>query len=74
MRQFVTAIDRKLVDTRMTVETPEGVDFQYVVVGSGISGPAYSIDFLLRAGMVGFVTVKSVSRTDKTVSDRSSQE
>ncbi|MEO2032373.1 MAG: RDD family protein [Planctomycetaceae bacterium] len=42
----------KIVDARVTVETPEGVDFQYVVAGPGKRGTAYAFDFLLRAGMV----------------------
>jgi hypothetical protein len=58
----------------MIVETAEGVNFQYVVAGPGKHGPAYAIDFLLRAGMFAFVAVTSVSHPDKTVSGRSSKE
>ena len=58
----------------MIVETPECVDFQYVVGGPGKHGPAYAADFLLRAAMVAFVAVKAVSHSDKTVSGRSSKE
>ncbi len=47
----------KIVDTRVTVETPEGVDFQYVVAGPGKRGAAYAFDFLLRAGMVAIATI-----------------
>jgi uncharacterized RDD family membrane protein YckC len=53
----VTAISSKFVDTRVTVETPEGVDFQYEVAGPGKRGSAYAFDFLLRAGMIAVATL-----------------
>jgi uncharacterized RDD family membrane protein YckC len=53
----VTVIDQKTVDTRVTVETPEGVDFQYVIAGPGKRGSAYAVDFLLRASIVALTTI-----------------
>ncbi len=47
----------QFVDARVTVETPEGVDFQYLVAGPGKRGAAYAIDFLLRAGLVALTTI-----------------
>ena len=70
----MAVIDSKRAGTHMIVETPECVDFQYVVGGPGKHGPAYAADFLLRAAMVAFVAVKAVSHSDKTVSGRSSKE
>lgn len=48
----MTALARTIVDTRVTVETPEGVDFQYLVAGPGKRGVAYAFDMLLRGGLV----------------------
>lgn len=53
----LTTSASQLVDTRVTVETPEGVDFQYVVAGPGKRGAAYAVDFLLRAGLVALTTL-----------------
>ena len=47
----------KIVDARVTVETPEGVDFQYVIAGPGKRGTAYAFDFVLRAGMVAIAAI-----------------
>ena len=49
--------ERKIIDTRVTVETPEGVDFQYVVAGPGKRGAAYAVDFLLRASIVAVASI-----------------
>lgn len=38
------------VDTRMTVETPEGVDFQFVIAGPGKRCVAFAIDSLIKVG------------------------
>lgn len=44
---------RKLkVDTRVVVETPEGVDFQFVIAGPGKRGAAYAIDWLIKASVI----------------------
>lgn len=40
------------VDTRMTVETPEGVDFQFVIAGPGKRCVAFVIDSLLKTATV----------------------
>lgn len=53
----MTTSASKIVDTRVTVETPEGVDFQYVVAGPGKRGAAYAVDFILRAGLVAVTTL-----------------
>jgi len=53
----VTVSVQKTVDTRVTVETPEGVDFQYVIAGPGKRGSAYAVDFLLRASIVALTTL-----------------
>lgn len=44
--------EKILVDTRMTVETPEGVDFQFVIAGPGKRCVAFAIDSLLKLGIV----------------------
>jgi uncharacterized RDD family membrane protein YckC len=38
------------VDTRMTVETPEGVDFQFVIAGPGKRCVAFALDSLIKVG------------------------
>lgn len=47
----------KTVDTRVTVETPEGVDFQYVIAGPGKRGTAYIVDLLLRTSIISLITI-----------------
>ncbi|MBL8816413.1 MAG: RDD family protein [Planctomyces sp.] len=42
------------VDTRVVVETPEGVDFRFVIAGPGKRGISFLIDWLLKATVVGF--------------------
>ena len=49
--------DPIIVDARVTVETPEGVDFKYVVAGPGKRGPAYLVDFVLRVSLVAGCTL-----------------
>ncbi len=51
------------VDTRVTVETPEGVDFQFMIAGPGKRGMSYFIDALLKAGIgvVAFMLFALVS-------------
>jgi uncharacterized RDD family membrane protein YckC len=39
---------RRHVDTRVIVETPEGVDFQFVIAGPGKRGAALAIDWSLK--------------------------
>ena len=41
-----------LVDTRVTVETPEGVDFQFQVAGPGKRAVSFVLDTLLKCGIV----------------------
>lgn len=40
------------VDTRVTVETPEGVDFQFVIAGPGKRGGAFVIDAIIKVAVV----------------------
>lgn len=40
------------VDTRVVVETPEGVDFRFVIAGPGKRGLSYVIDYLIKAVVV----------------------
>lgn len=41
-----------IVDTRSTVETPEGVDFQFVIAGPGKRAIAFLFDILVRIAVV----------------------
>lgn len=49
--------DLIIVDLRVTVETPEGVDFKYVVAGPGKRGSAYFVDFVIRVSLVAGCTL-----------------
>lgn len=40
------------VDTRVVVETPEGVDFQFVIAGPGTRAAAWFIDMILKIGIL----------------------
>lgn len=40
------------VDTRVTVETPEGVDFQFVVAGPGKRSISFLIDMILKLAVI----------------------
>ncbi|MEQ9407859.1 MAG: RDD family protein [Fuerstiella sp.] len=40
------------VDARVTVETPEGVDFQFVIAGPGKRGVSFVVDLLLKLGVI----------------------
>lgn len=48
------------VDTRVVVETPEGVDFRFVVAGPGKRGLSYMIDYLIKAVIVAVFMFISV--------------
>ena len=58
------------VDTRVTVETPEGVDFQFVIAGPGKRGMSFALDVLIKVGVVAIVAilVSLVSEIQDTVS------
>lgn len=45
------------VDTRVTVETPEGVDFKFQVAGPGKRAVSFVLDTLLKCGVVALVYV-----------------
>ncbi|HIF01174.1 MAG TPA: RDD family protein [Planctomycetes bacterium] len=44
--------EKLIVDTRVTVETPEGVDFQFMIAGPGKRGMSFLIDTILKLGVV----------------------
>jgi uncharacterized RDD family membrane protein YckC len=43
---------KRIVDTRVVVETPEGVDFQFRLAGPGERAHAWFIDLVIKAGAV----------------------
>ncbi|MCP4175684.1 MAG: RDD family protein [Fuerstiella sp.] len=44
--------DTLKVDTRVTVETPEGVDFQFMIAGPGKRGMSFIVDIMLKLGII----------------------
>lgn len=58
------------VDTRVTVETPEGVDFQFMVAGPGKRSVSFLIDTLLKLGVIvlGFLIFGIVSGISESLS------
>jgi uncharacterized RDD family membrane protein YckC len=44
--------DTLKVDTRVTVETPEGVDFQFMIAGPGKRGVSFFIDMIVKLGII----------------------
>jgi uncharacterized RDD family membrane protein YckC len=44
--------DTSKVDTRVTVETPEGVDFQFMIAGPGKRGMSFFVDMILKFGII----------------------
>ncbi len=48
------ATQQRKVDTRVVVETPEGVDFKFVIAGPGTRAYAWLIDTLLKFGILAF--------------------
>lgn len=51
--QNLSLMPEKLkVDTRITVETPEGVDFQFVIAGPGKRAVSFVIDTLLKVAAI----------------------
>ena len=51
----MTSAATKQVDTRVVVETPEGVDFTFQIAGPGIRMNAWGLDLVIKALFVGFV-------------------
>ncbi len=52
---------KRKVDTRVVVETPEGVDFQFVIAGPGTRAYAWFLDGLIKFGILALAgTVLSV--------------
>lgn len=47
-----TVAQPKKVDTRVVVETPEGVDFQFILAGPGTRASAWMIDMILKIGIL----------------------
>lgn len=57
---MIETLKRK-VDTRVVVETPEGVDFKFVIAGPGTRAYAWMMDTLLKFGILALAgTVLSV--------------
>lgn len=58
------------VDTRVTVETPEGVDFQFVIAGPGKRGMSFALDVLIKVGVIALaaIFVSLVSEIQDTIS------
>ncbi|MFO0977195.1 MAG: RDD family protein [Planctomycetaceae bacterium] len=48
----MSELQKRQVDTRVVVETPEGVDFQFIIAGPGTRFQAWLIDTLLKAGLI----------------------
>lgn len=48
----MTTTPRPRVDTRVVVETPEGVDFQFVIAGPGKRAIALAIDIVIKAAVI----------------------
>lgn len=51
----MTSAATKQVDTRVVVETPEGVDFTFQIAGPGIRMNAWMLDLVIKALVTGFV-------------------
>ena len=52
----MTTPAKQKVDTRVTVETPEGVDFQFSIAGPGKRAAAYILDTVLMTLVVAAIT------------------
>ena len=50
-------LHKQKVDTRVLVETPEGVDFEFVVAGPGKRGLAFLMDSLIKFGVVALAMI-----------------
>ncbi|MFN9718904.1 MAG: RDD family protein [Planctomycetota bacterium] len=46
------SVQRQKVDTRVVVETPEGVDFQFIIAGPGTRASAWLLDMVLKLGIL----------------------
>jgi len=51
---------KRIVDTRVVVETPEGVDFQFRLAGPGERAHAWLIDLLIKAGAIAAFWIMAV--------------
>lgn len=49
------SVARRLVDTRVVIETPEGVDFRFRIAGPGQRLWAWCIDSLIKAGSLAIL-------------------
>lgn len=49
--------DQLKVDTRVTVETPEGVDFQFLLAGPGKRAVSFVTDSIVKVAIIGAVAV-----------------
>ena len=51
-RIFMSDPHQRKVDTRVVVETPEGVDFQFIIAGPGLRAYAWLIDMIFKAAII----------------------
>jgi len=66
------AMTEKLkVDTRMTVETPEGVDFQFVIAGPGKRAVSFALDTAIKGGVIaiGLLLLTLYSASNRQLSE-----
>jgi uncharacterized RDD family membrane protein YckC len=57
----MTSPAQRQVDTRVVVETPEGVDFRFVIAGPGTRAYAWLIDSLLKYSIIVVVVLISLA-------------
>lgn len=50
-------VQHQKVDTRVVVETPEGVDFQFIIAGPGTRASAWLIDMVLKVGILALCAI-----------------
>lgn len=48
----MSSLQKQTVDTRVLVETPEGVDFEFVIAGPGKRAVAFLIDWLIKVSVI----------------------
>jgi len=53
----MSELQKLKVDTRVIVETPEGVDFQFVIAGPGSRAWAWAVDMLLKGAIIALLYI-----------------
>jgi uncharacterized RDD family membrane protein YckC len=56
----MSELQKLKVDTRVVVETPEGVDFQFVIAGPGSRAYAWAVDMLLKGAIIAAVYIVAI--------------